>query len=70
MSESLFTSWDNALLFRKLATLRLDVPVFASVEELRWKGPRSNFEEYAQRLKLSGLVDRIAAAKAAGSLSR
>ena len=70
LSESLFTSWDNALLFRKLATLRLDVPVFASVEELRWKGPRSNFEEYAQRLKLSGLVDRIAAAKAAGSLSR
>src|SRR5882724_8241913 len=28
LSESLFTAWDDALLFRKLATLRLDVPVF------------------------------------------
>ncbi len=40
----LFNSWDDALLFRKLATLRLDVPVFESVDELRWKGPRPSFE--------------------------
>ena len=39
LSESLFSAWDDALLFRKLATLRLDVPVFDTVEDLRWKGP-------------------------------
>src|SRR6185437_12248222 len=40
LSESLFRSWDDALLFRILATLRLDVPVFDTIDELRWKGPR------------------------------
>ena len=40
LSESLFNAWDDALLFRTLATLRLDVPVFETVEDLRWKGPR------------------------------
>lgn len=38
LAASLFESWDDALLFRTLATLRLDVPVFNSVDELRWKG--------------------------------
>ena len=30
---------ENALLFKKLATLRTDEPLFKDVEELRWKGP-------------------------------
>ncbi len=34
LAESLFASWEDALLFRKLATLRLDAPVFDSVDEL------------------------------------
>ena len=38
LAASLFASWDDALLFRTLATLRLDVPVFNSVDDLRWKG--------------------------------
>jgi 5'-3' exonuclease len=39
LSESLLNSWNDALLFRTLATLRSDVPVFDSVEDLRWQGP-------------------------------
>jgi 5'-3' exonuclease len=39
-AEALFSSWDDALLFRRLATLRTDVPVFETVEDLRWTGPR------------------------------
>src|SRR5689334_21269185 len=39
LSAALFGAWNDALLFRTLATLRLDVPVFDSLEELRWKGP-------------------------------
>ena len=31
LSESLFDAWNDALLFRTLATLRLDVPVFDSI---------------------------------------
>jgi 5'-3' exonuclease len=36
-----------ALLFRTLATLRTDVPVFGTVDELEWKGPRPEFTELA-----------------------
>jgi len=38
---------DLAMLFRTLATLRTDVPVFESVEELRWQGPRPEFAPLA-----------------------
>jgi len=64
LSESLFSTWNDALLFRTLATLRLDVPVFDTVEDLRWKGPRPDFEEHCQRLKALNLPRRVAAAKA------
>jgi 5'-3' exonuclease len=39
-----------AQLFRTLATLRTDIPLFADVEELRWKGPTSTFDEVAAQL--------------------
>src|SRR5215210_7863086 len=38
---------ERAYLFRDLATLRRDVPVFDSVEELRWTGPESSFADLA-----------------------
>jgi 5'-3' exonuclease len=38
LAGTLFSFWEDAILFRKLATLRLDVPVFASVDDLQWKG--------------------------------
>ncbi|MBB6093676.1 5'-3' exonuclease [Povalibacter uvarum] len=34
---------EQALLFKKLATLRTDAPLFADVEELRWRGPTDAF---------------------------
>jgi 5'-3' exonuclease len=62
LAESLFTAWDDALLFRTLATLRLDVPVFDTVDDLRWKGSRPDFEKYAERMKSPDLLRRVAAA--------
>jgi hypothetical protein len=41
---------DQALLFRELATLRTDVPLFESIEELRWKGPQASFAALGARL--------------------
>jgi 5'-3' exonuclease len=64
LSESLFNGWSDALLFRTLATLRLDVPVFDTVEDLRWKGPRPNFEEHCRRMKSPDLLRRVTLAKA------
>jgi 5'-3' exonuclease len=46
LAESLFGHWQDAMLFRKLATLRTDVPVFNSIDELRWNGKRANFEDF------------------------
>ena len=63
LSESLFNTWNDALLFRTLATLRLDAPVFDTVEDLRWKGPRPNFEEECRRMKSPGLFNRVASAR-------
>ena len=63
LSESLFSAWDDALLFRTLATLRLDAPVFESVEDLCWKGPRAGFEETCRRIKAPELLRRVTSAK-------
>src|SRR5258708_5368094 len=44
LATSLFASWNEALLFRTLATLRLDAPGFDAVADLRCQGPRPNLE--------------------------
>jgi 5'-3' exonuclease len=59
LAESLFAKWDDALLFRKLATLRLDVPVFDTIDNLHWQGPRPNFDQLCQRLKSPNLLERV-----------
>jgi 5'-3' exonuclease len=41
---------DRALLFRDLATLRTHLPLFDSVDALRWEGPTSEFAAVAARL--------------------
>jgi 5'-3' exonuclease len=64
LAESLIESWNDALLFRTLATLRQDVPVFDSVDELCWKGPRADFDTVAERLKAQDLRDAVKAASA------
>ena len=59
LSESLFGAWDAALLFRTLATLRLDVQVLDTVDDLRWKGPSPSFEEYSRRMRAPDLLRRV-----------
>jgi 5'-3' exonuclease len=68
LAESLFSAWDDALLFRTLATLRLDVPVFEAVEDLRWKGPRPSFEETCRRMKSPDVLRRATAAGSARAI--
>jgi hypothetical protein len=63
LSDSLFHSWDDALLFRTLATLRLDVPVFESVDDLRWAGPHPEFDDRCRQMKAPDLLRRVKGAK-------
>jgi 5'-3' exonuclease len=67
LSESLFNAWNDALLFRTLATLRLDVPVFDTIDDLRWKGPHPNFAEHCQRMKSPDLLRRVTTVKSSRS---
>ena len=50
LAATLVSHWDEALLFRTLATLRTDIALFDDVEQLRWKGPTPAFEAIGQRL--------------------
>jgi 5'-3' exonuclease len=56
---------DLALLFKTLATLRTDAPLFANVDELRWRGPTEGFSACAERYGDPRLLAR--ANKAAGA---
>jgi len=50
LAKTLARERDNAFLFRTLATLRTDIPLFESVDELRWRGPTAAFAELGMRL--------------------
>jgi len=49
---------DAALLFKNLATLRDDAPLFDSVDALRWQGPKASFAAWATRMDAQSLVAR------------
>jgi 5'-3' exonuclease len=59
---------DLALLFKDLATLRTDAPLFRNVDELRWRGPTAAFAAYAGRMKAPRLLERALKAQSALSL--
>ena len=50
LADTLCREWDRALLFRTLATLRTDIKLFESIDELKWAGPTPVFDEIAARL--------------------
>src|SRR6478735_5839099 len=55
---------DLALLFKKLATLRTDAPLFKKVETLRWRGATPRFAAWTEKMKAPRLLERCE--KAAG----
>ena len=69
LADALRAGWDHALLFRTLATLKVDEHLFGSVEELRWKGPLPEAVPFAPQIGAAALLERakrIAPAAAAG----
>jgi hypothetical protein len=64
LSEVFNRERNLAFLFRDLATLRTDLPLFATIDDLLWTGPTSSFAPIAERLdgaKFS--VKRVARAR-------
>ena len=52
---------ERALLFKRLATLRTDAPLFEDVDALRWRGPKAAFAAVAAEIGDQKLVPRARA---------
>ena len=52
-----------ALLFKRLATLRTNSPLFKKVETLRWRGPTPAFAKWAERMEAPRLLERAEKAR-------
>src|SRR4249920_1231381 len=53
---------EEALLFKRLATLRTDAPLFDNVDQLRWRGPTDGFAAWTQRMDAPRLLEHCLAA--------
>ncbi len=67
-SSVLGSERDRALLFKDLATLRTDAPLFRDVDELEWRGPTSGFAAWVERIGDKRLLER--SLKAASRIAR
>ncbi len=71
LSATLQEQQENALLFRRIATVVRDCPGLGSVDDWRWTGPRDDFEELCDYIESPEAVERArrlaAALPAAGT---
>ncbi|HMC78173.1 MAG TPA: 5'-3' exonuclease H3TH domain-containing protein [Vicinamibacterales bacterium] len=58
LARTLERDRDHAFLFRDLATLREDIPLFDSVDDLRWRGPSPAFAAFAARFDAAVVTER------------
>jgi 5'-3' exonuclease len=57
--ELLGAGAEQALLFKRLATLRVDAPLFESVDALRWRGPTKRFAAWTRLAEAPTLEERV-----------
>lgn len=56
-------NFEKALLFKELAVLRTDAPLFKNVDSLRWPGPTAAFPSFAEKIGDPKLATRVAKLK-------
>ncbi|MDH4171861.1 MAG: flap endonuclease [Acidimicrobiia bacterium] len=59
LARTLQDHLDEALLFRRIATLELDAPTFGQIDELRWTGPRDDVAEVLASVDATDQLHRI-----------
>ena len=59
LAESLTQRWEDALLYRQLATLRQDVPLKEKLDDLKWQGARDRLKKICRDLGEEKLIARI-----------
>jgi 5'-3' exonuclease len=67
LASTLFSEWDKALLFRTLATLRTDIPLFDDVEQLRWRGPTAAFAALGARMDAAVIAEKRTGARSSSA---
>jgi 5'-3' exonuclease len=60
LAERLAAERELAVLFKDIATLRVDPPVIKDVASLRWRGPTSAFESVCDHFRDPALAERVA----------
>ena len=58
LALSLRERFEEALLFRRIATVDIDAPVSGSVDEMRWVGPVAGFDERCVEIGAERVADR------------
>jgi len=61
LATTLYDRYDDALLFRDLATLRVDRSLLGTVDDLRWQGPTGDFAAVCAVIDAPGLPRRAEA---------
>ncbi|MCB9878448.1 MAG: flap endonuclease [Planctomycetes bacterium] len=59
LADNLAAQRDDALLYRRLATLRTDVPIRETLDELRWRGPTDDLAPLCRELGYERLLERF-----------
>jgi len=59
LAQTLAAQWSDALLFKKLATLRTDVPLTESFADLEWRGAKPELKTLCESLGMPDLVKRV-----------
>lgn len=59
LAESLKTHQEDALLFRRLAALRQDVPIAENLQDLEWRGAHEELKSLCRELGSEKIIERI-----------
>jgi 5'-3' exonuclease len=59
LAENLKADQEAVLLYRRLATLRLDVPIREKISDLKWRGARAELKQLCQEWSAKTLPERV-----------
>ena len=59
LSEMLNTDYELALLFKLIATIDYEAPTFEKVSELKWNGPKDNYENILKSIDGDRILQRL-----------
>jgi 5'-3' exonuclease len=60
LADNLAAHRAEAALYKQLATLRTDVPLTATLEDLRWRGPSADLPEFCAGIGFERFAERLA----------